>query len=252
MARKKIKERDQNVAIGYIRVSTNDQKLSVTAQREDLELWCKARGCDLAAVYIEEGVSGGAALDKRDGLMNALDAVEEFNAGVFLATKGDRIARSTMNYLIVQDQLRRDGARLVTADGVGEDESDEGQLMKIIFAGVAEYERARIRKRTIRIMRSKRKKGEATSKPPIGARIAENSKALVMDALEMQAVMMIKTHRDSGKSIREITRLLNAAGVQSRGKQWYPTTVMRIVKRLADKSHAFVNSAVAELEGCGS
>ena len=52
-------------AIGYSRVSTDDQALSVDAQRARLERWCAERHMELVAVYEDIGISGGADLDKR-------------------------------------------------------------------------------------------------------------------------------------------------------------------------------------------
>lgn len=60
---------------GYLRVSTDAQTLSVDAQRARLTAWCVERHLALTAVYEDIGVSGGAALDKRPGLMAAIETL---------------------------------------------------------------------------------------------------------------------------------------------------------------------------------
>jgi DNA invertase Pin-like site-specific DNA recombinase len=60
--------------IGYVRVSTDEQTPSVEAQRETLSGWCQAHGATLVEVYTDVGISGGAPLEKRPGLLAALSA----------------------------------------------------------------------------------------------------------------------------------------------------------------------------------
>lgn len=75
-------------AVGYVRVSTDDQTLSVESQRTRLTSWCAERGLTLTAVHEDIGVSGGADLDKRSGLMAAVDSLEPGMA--LVAVKRDR------------------------------------------------------------------------------------------------------------------------------------------------------------------
>ena len=66
------KGRNCETVIGYVRVSTNEQTLGPEAQRSALEEWCAARSVVLAGVFTDQGVSGGAVLDQRPGLLAAL------------------------------------------------------------------------------------------------------------------------------------------------------------------------------------
>ena len=62
-------------AIGYIRVSTEDQAdqgVSLGVQRERITAWCAAHDYDLAAVHVDAGLSGKRA-DNRPALQRALD-----------------------------------------------------------------------------------------------------------------------------------------------------------------------------------
>ena len=61
-----------------------------------IERWCEAEGATLVAVYTDHGISGAAPLDKREGLMAAIDALVERRAGTFLAMKRDRLARDVV------------------------------------------------------------------------------------------------------------------------------------------------------------
>ena len=61
--------------IGYIRVSTDEQSLSVEAQHQALTRWCQTHEAQLLAVYEDVGVSGSTPLEKRPGLLSALNAL---------------------------------------------------------------------------------------------------------------------------------------------------------------------------------
>src|SRR5260370_31933372 len=83
-------------AIGYIRVSTDEQALGPQAQREALRRWCATNGAELIATFEDLGVSGGLELDKRPGLLGALDALKAHNANVLLVAKRDRLHRGVL------------------------------------------------------------------------------------------------------------------------------------------------------------
>lgn len=65
-----------------MRVSTSalQQELGVEAQRQAIEIWAKREGVDVVAVYAEE-ISGGAALEKRAVLLEAIGALRAHHAG---------------------------------------------------------------------------------------------------------------------------------------------------------------------------
>src|SRR6266851_5779218 len=144
--------------VAYIRVSTDDQTLSVEAQRERLAVWCAERRVTLRAVYEDVGVSGGAALDKRPGLMLALDALTPGMA--LVAVKRDRLARDTMHVAMIERLAERAGAKVLTCDGAGEGDSPEAQMLRGIMDVFAQYERAVIRARTKAALGHKKANGE--------------------------------------------------------------------------------------------
>jgi DNA invertase Pin-like site-specific DNA recombinase len=86
--------------IGYVRVSTDEQTLSVEAQREALSSWCQAHGATLGAVYTDVGISGGAPLEKRPGLLAALSALTK--GWALLVLRRDRLARDTLTAAIAE------------------------------------------------------------------------------------------------------------------------------------------------------
>lgn len=232
MARRSNRNADPLTVVAYIRVSTDEQHLGPDAQRSALDAWCKAQGATLAAVHVDHGVSGAAALDKRPGLLAALDSLAEHGAGVLLVAKRDRLARDVVVAAMVERLAERSGARILAADGTGNGEGPEAMLMRGIVDLFAQYERAVIRARTRSALAVKRSRGERTTgKLPYGFRLAADGVHLEENPQEQRVLALIAELRADGLSIRAIAEHLNADDVPARGKRWHHNTVHRILSR---------------------
>jgi hypothetical protein len=108
---------DPQRVIGYVRVSSDDQRLGPDAQRVALEQWCAAHGGQLVLTCTDRRVSGGAALDQRPGLLAALAALKRHNAAILLVARRDRLARDVLVAALVERLTERDGAEAQAADG---------------------------------------------------------------------------------------------------------------------------------------
>ena len=97
-------------AVGYVRVSTDEQSLSVEAQQQALERWCQAHQAPLMAVYTDVGVSGGTPLEKRPGLLSALNALTR--GRVLLVVRRDRLARDTLTAAMCEKIAQKVGASI--------------------------------------------------------------------------------------------------------------------------------------------
>ena len=217
-------------AVGYIRVSTDEQANGPKAQRDALEAWCARNGAELV-VYEDIGVSGGAELDKRPGLLAAVGEIKR--GDVLLVAKRDRLARSVFLASAVQRLVERKRGRVVSADGISDGEGPEAALMRTMIDAFAEYERALIGVRTRAALAAKRVRGERVGAPRIGERVAADGVRVELDEREAKAVALIRELRAAGWSIRAIADELMARGVPCRGDRWHPTTVQRLVKRAA-------------------
>jgi site-specific DNA recombinase len=202
-------------ALGYIRVSTDDQTLSVEAQRTRLVRWCAERHIALVAVQEDVGVSGGAALDKRPGLMAALDALAP--GMLLVAVKRDRLARDTMNAAMIERLAERAGAQVLTCDGAGEGDSPEAGLMRHMIDAFAEYERQLIKARTKGAMGHKRSKGERISRHgPYGKTLDVDGLHLLDQADEQDVIRIARALHTAGLSRRGIAARLTVQGLYSR------------------------------------
>lgn len=233
MRRAKRSQADQGRVIGYVRVSTEEQSLGPEAQREALARWCAANGAELVAVYQDLGVSGGAALEKRPGLLCALAALAETHAGALLVAKRDRLARDVVVCALVERLAERSGARILSADNTGNGEGPEALLMRSIMDVFAQYERALIRTRTAAALSVKRSRRERTGALPYGYQLSADGLHLEENPTEQTAYARLRELRSEGLSLRAIAERLNGENIPARGERWHLTSVARLVERLA-------------------
>lgn len=224
---------DPKRVTGYIRVSTEDQNLGPEAQREAIQRWCEHNNASLVAVHMDLGVSGAAPLERRGGLVAALQELKDSACGVLLVAKRDRLARDTMVAAMVERLVERSGARLLSADGVGNGEGPEALLIRGMIDVFAQYERALIRSRTKGALAVKKARGERVGGVPVGFAVGADKRLLVVRADEQETIVRISALRDAGLTIRQIADQLNVDNIPARGRCWHATTVARVLSRAA-------------------
>jgi DNA invertase Pin-like site-specific DNA recombinase len=223
---------DHSKAVAYLRVSTEDQSLGPEAQRAAIEAWAARQGVQVAAWHHDQGVSGAAAIEDRPGLLAALRDLEELGAAHLVVAKWDRVARDVMIAAMVERMAERQGARVVSADGVGAGDGPESSLMRSIVQAFAAYERALIRVRTKAAMKALRDRGQWCGEIPMGFHLAEDGKTLLDDPDERAAIRTARTLREQGKiwTFQRIADELMRQGYRPRGSRWHPMTIARMVQ----------------------
>ena len=222
---------DARRVVGYVRASTDRQDLGPEAQREALASWCAGKGAQLVAVHEELGVSGGTAIDKRLGLLAAVDALQPAGAGVLLVARRDRLARDVVAAAMIERLVERAGARVLSCAGEGDGDSPEGLLMRRIVDAFAEYERAVIRGRIRAALAVKKSRGERVGDIPYGHRLAADGRRLEPEPGEQTVLGVARQLRASGAPLRTIGEQLAAQGLRPRsGGSWHPQTLANILR----------------------
>lgn len=230
MATTKTMTADPKNAVGYLRVSTDEQTLGPEAQRAALVAWCERNGCNLVAVHTDQGVSGGAEIDKRPGLLAALADLRAHHAGVLLVAKRDRLARDAILAGMIERLVEREGATVRTTDGTSDGDGPEAVLMRRIVDAFAEYERLLIKARTRAALAVKRARGERTGDIPYGSRLAADGIHLEPHAAEQEARRLIHGYRQAGLTLRAIGERLSARGLAPRsGGRWHRQTLANVL-----------------------
>jgi DNA invertase Pin-like site-specific DNA recombinase len=140
--------------IGFARVSTEKQSLENQEQR------LRAEGCK--EIYSEK-ISGAAEISKRTELENMLRALRE--GDIVIATKIDRIARSTRQLLQIADEIQSKGAQLKFLDNPIDTTTPSGKLIFEVLSAISSFERELIVSRTVEGLEHARSKGKVLGRP---------------------------------------------------------------------------------------
>ncbi len=246
MARKReTNEAKATVAVGYCRVSTREQVehgASLAAQEERIRAYCALRGLTLAAVEIEEGVSGGMPFQARPAGARVLEAVCTGAVQAVVVVKLDRAFRDAADALLVTRQWDDAGAALHIVDMGGnsiDTTSAAGRFMLTVLAGAAEMEKNLIGDRTAAALEHLQAQGVRIGRAALGetftdATDANGRRTLAPVPEEAETVQRIVALRGEGRTLREIADALAAEGrATKRGGKWAPATVAKILERVA-------------------
>jgi site-specific DNA recombinase len=245
-------------AIGYIRVSTNDQAKeggTVPSQRARIEAWCLANEADLdpADVFVEGEDSGGgeskgvsgSKVKNRPALEAAIVKVCECK-GVLVFYSLSRMARSLEDTLVIAKRLNKAGAHMKSLrEPMIDTTSATGKMIFRLLAVLAEFERDLTIERTSDALQTKIAKGERVGAVRYGSVIdptdPRRSKktgspvALVEQPAEVAAVALMKGLKAEGKSLRAIAAELDRLGIPTKEglTAWSHSSVKRILARSA-------------------
>jgi DNA invertase Pin-like site-specific DNA recombinase len=172
--------------VGYARVSTDDQDLSL--QIDSLV----GLGVDQNFIYTDK-MSG--AKSSRPGLDKCLAHLER--GDTLLVWRLDRLGRSMPHLVELVEELRNRGIGFRSVnDGVIDTTSASGELIFHIFSALAQFERRLIQERTRAGLAAARARGRTGGRPPI-----EIDRAKVLAAQKLR--------ENSTLSINEICETLS-------------------------------------------
>jgi len=155
-----------DAAIGYLRWSTGEQENSRIAQADAIASECGRRGATLVASFEDAGLSGRLPVSDRPGLLGAINALREHDAGLLVVARLDRVARDVVVSVLASRLVESAGGRIVSAAGEASDDSGPaGELMRTLLAAMAQYERAVISLRTSAALQARVERGLPVGRP---------------------------------------------------------------------------------------
>lgn len=214
---KRIPAGDSKVCVAYLRVSTDTDKqaLGVEAQRQAIISWADRSGVEVLQWFVEE-VSGGAALDKRPVLLEAIATAAALGVGRFVVQRLDRFSRDPLTAALAETELRKSGIALDCADGAGSGSDPTSELLRSILFAVARFEKSMITTRIKAALAVKKSRGELTGKAPYGMRRGPDGKTLVVDEAEAATAAQVRALRASGLTVRAVQAQAAQRGLTGR------------------------------------
>jgi len=223
----------------YERVSTDAQaeRYGLGAQDWALKKRCQERGYSLISdgvkdAFIDDGSSGGDL--NRPALTRLRQAVRDGMVNVLLCYDPDRLSRNLSDLLLLTDEFERAGTRLefITQET---DASPEGRMFFAMRGAVAEYERAKIRERTIRGRLQKARQGKVISRAAAsyGYRYDPATSTLVVCEDEAKIVRLaFHLYTQERVSLVRLADRLNRLGIArpKGGYRWHQSHLGRMLR----------------------
>lgn len=143
--------------VGYMRVSTSDERQSVDLQRDGLV----AAGVDERHLH-QDKASG--ARDDRPGLKACMGDLRE--GDVLIVWKLDRLGRSLSHLIRIVEELKKRGVAFRSLTETIDTTNVHGSFLFNLFGTLAEYERALITERVNAGLAAARRRGRKGGRPP--------------------------------------------------------------------------------------
>jgi len=142
--------------VGYMRVSTADERQSVDLQRDALV----AAGVDERHLH-QDRASG--AKDDRPGLMACLADLR--HGDILIVWKLDRLGRSLSHLLTVITDLKNRGVAFRSITEQMDTTTPHGEFLFNVFGSLAQFERALIRERVNAGLAAAKRRGRVGGRP---------------------------------------------------------------------------------------
>lgn len=175
----------------YVRVSTDEQ--TTANQRRDLEAVAARHGWTIAAILIDQGISGAKGREKRPGLDQLLRGVARREFDLVAAWSVDRLGRSLQDLVGLLAELHSKGVDLYLHQQGIDTTTPAGKALFGMLGVFAEFERAMIVDRVKAGLRRARSQGKRLGRPPV-ARHVEDA---------------IRAHLAQGNGLRATARAMN-------------------------------------------
>ncbi len=205
-------------ALTYGRVSTGRQAkegLSLGDQEEKLAAVVLQRGWVHVDHVTDPGLSGKRMVNRK-GLLSALDRLDAGEADVLVASKVDRVSRSTQDFARLLDRADKKGWKVVVLDVDVDTSTASGRLVVDVVSAAAQFESRRIGERVRDAHAVRRGLGERAGQKPM---------------LPEDIRQRIASERAQGRSLRAIANTLNDEGVATaKSGKWHPESVAHVVR----------------------
>ena len=212
-------------AIGYTRVSTDKQGISLEAQLEKIQAMAVVQGAEVLEV-IQDAESAKSL--ERPGMARLLALVDAGKVQVVIIAKLDRLTRSVRDLGELLERFHKKGVSLVSVAESLDTGSAAGRLVLNIMTAVSQWEREAIGERTAVALRHKRAHRRVYNHVPYG--FVREGDALVPLPAEQAVIRRIQLWKANGWTLSQIAEALNHEGVPTKqGRRWFAQSVKDVL-----------------------
>ncbi|MGE7880178.1 recombinase family protein [Peribacillus muralis] len=216
----------------YVRVSTEEQAIKGNSIDAQIDACIKKAGTYDVLRYVDEGFSG--ELLERPGLTKLRHDVRDGIIDQVICYDPDRLSRKLMIQLIIDDEFRKKGIQVVYVNGEYANTS-EGQLFFSMRGAISEFEKAKIKERTMSGRRQKAKKGKVVKDGHLyGYEYDKKNETYKIYENEAKVVKMIFDYYTKGTflGVNGIAKHLTEIGIPTKkgNKVWHRQVVSQILR----------------------
>lgn len=212
--------------VGYCRLSKSEDGHGLDVQRRAIEEHCERHALELVGSHVDDGASGRSTR-KRPGLAACIEALRSGSADAIVATRVDRLARSSLDFHRIVDDVQRAGGTILFSEQESLSlDSPEGRMLVGILSSFAAFEADLISARTKAALAHVKRNGSRSGKPIGNPRFRPCPEPVAA---------LIRERRAQGRSYRSIAAELTEREIPTMqgGRSWAPMTVRNIALRSA-------------------
>ncbi len=167
----KTNDKNSKVAVGYCRVSTDDQAdqgISLDYQEEQCKKAAEKDGYNDNEVLIirDEGKSGTNL--KRKGIQEIIDLAKKREISIVYVTHSDRLARNIVDHAFLRNTLRANNITLKYLNGQSSLDDASSIMADNMFATINQYHSDNTREKTKQAVDTKAEAGYFPTHAPVG------------------------------------------------------------------------------------
>jgi DNA invertase Pin-like site-specific DNA recombinase len=234
--RKALSRREKNVAVIYVRVSTDEQVKGTSLEHQERECrkLCAREGWVVDRVFVDRGASAKTA--EREEFRKMIRYCSEYRhrIGYVVVLNCTRFARRNSDHQFVRMALSKEGIQLRSVQEPI-DETSTGRLIENMAAAYAEFDNSRRTENTVAGMRTKAEHGFWQHPTPIGFEKIGSKKDARLVPDPMRAPLIRQAFEMYASGLYDARRVLDAvtkAGLRTRrGKKLTLQTFHKMLRR---------------------
>ncbi|MBR3721610.1 MAG: recombinase family protein [Selenomonadaceae bacterium] len=204
------------MAVIYARYSSDNQRdESIDAQVRAIEEFAKGNGIIILEKYIDRAKS--ATTDKRPEFQRMMREVKNLGVQLVIVQKLDRFARNRSDSIGYRAKLQGMGIKLFSILEPFDDEQPENIILQAVLEAMGEFYSRNLAREVRKGLKENALKCKHTGGyAPLGYNVDPNTKLLVVNEQEAEAVRMIFQMTIDGASYETIARALKQAGFKTK------------------------------------
>jgi len=227
----KIRTKKQVIrAAVYARFSSDNQREeSIDAQLRAIHEYAEKNDIRIIAEYVDKAKS--ATTDNRPEFLRMISEAKDEQFDIVLVHKLDRFARNRQDSIGYRMQLKRYGVTLISVLEYFDD-SPESIILESVLEAMAEYYSKNLAREVNKGMKENALKGLHTGGlPPLGYDVDKETKKLVINEYEAEAIKLIFKMYLDGNGYGKIIDELNLQGYKTKtGRSFGKNSIQEIMR----------------------